>query len=203
MKIHVNNLTQPEENFLTRREKIENLTFLGEIFQIHTQTINGWPDPGQKFWPRPITIKDTLKNRVQRVWLPKSEKSLLGKPILTGPRLWVLEKTIGVDFESDSVTWKFDLRLLPLGLARWKAGTPEWWWSIASSAWRIFFFTLSVNWFQIDTTFQLFCKPYYHISSHLINWWCWCLVRNTDNTFLGIVSGQSSFSLWFFPIHLS
>jgi len=39
--------------------------FLGEIFQIQTQTINGWPDPshkkltrpdlGQKFWPGPIT----------------------------------------------------------------------------------------------------------------------------------------------------
>jgi len=32
-------LTQPEEIFLTEKEKIENLTFLGEIFQ--TQTIDG------------------------------------------------------------------------------------------------------------------------------------------------------------------
>jgi len=38
----------------SRREKIEKFDVLGEIFQIQTQTINGWPDltqpdPGQKF----------------------------------------------------------------------------------------------------------------------------------------------------------
>jgi len=32
--------------------------FLGEIFQIQTQTINGWPDPGQKiFDPDPSLIR--------------------------------------------------------------------------------------------------------------------------------------------------
>jgi len=35
--------------FWPNGEKLKNLTFLGEIFQIQTQTINGWPDPGQKF----------------------------------------------------------------------------------------------------------------------------------------------------------
>jgi len=52
-------LTQPKEIFLTRRfffwhkgKTIENLTFLGETFQTQTQTINGWPDPGQKFLTR-------------------------------------------------------------------------------------------------------------------------------------------------------
>jgi len=42
--------TWPEEIFFwPEGNKIEKLTFLGEIFQIQTQTINGWPDPGQKF----------------------------------------------------------------------------------------------------------------------------------------------------------
>jgi len=63
--------TQPEEIFIDPKgKKLKNLTFLGQIFQIQTQTINGWPDPtrpdpsrkkltrpnpGQKFWPKPIT----------------------------------------------------------------------------------------------------------------------------------------------------
>jgi len=39
-------LTQPEEIIFDPKGKIlKNLTFLGEIFQIQTQTINGWPDP--------------------------------------------------------------------------------------------------------------------------------------------------------------
>jgi len=39
-----------------RGKKLKNLMFLGEIFQIQSQTINGWPDPShKKFWPGPIT----------------------------------------------------------------------------------------------------------------------------------------------------
>jgi len=47
--------TRSEEIFFDPKEK--KLTFLGEIFQILTQTINGWPDPTQvkNIWPRPIT----------------------------------------------------------------------------------------------------------------------------------------------------
>jgi len=40
-------LFQPEEIFFVWREKLKNLTFLGEILQ--TQTINGWTNPGPKF----------------------------------------------------------------------------------------------------------------------------------------------------------
>jgi len=50
--------TQPEEIFFDPKgKKLKNLTFLGEIFQIQTQTINGWPDPTwvKNFWPGPIT----------------------------------------------------------------------------------------------------------------------------------------------------
>jgi len=36
---------RPKEIFMTWRAKLKNLTFLGEIFWIKTQTINGWPDP--------------------------------------------------------------------------------------------------------------------------------------------------------------
>jgi len=37
--------TQPEAIFFDPKgKKLKNLTFLGEIFQILTQTINGWPD---------------------------------------------------------------------------------------------------------------------------------------------------------------
>jgi len=46
-------LTQPEEVFFwSEGKKLKNLTFLGEILQIQTQTINGWPSPGQKFLTR-------------------------------------------------------------------------------------------------------------------------------------------------------
>jgi len=59
-------LTWPEDTFLDPKgKKLKNLTFLGEIFQTQTQTINGWPDltratknwpyPGQKFLTRLIT----------------------------------------------------------------------------------------------------------------------------------------------------
>jgi len=38
-------LTRPEDIFFDPKgEKLKNFTFLGEIFQIQTQTINGWPD---------------------------------------------------------------------------------------------------------------------------------------------------------------
>jgi len=47
-------LTQPKEIFFdTEGKKLKNLSFLGEIFQIQTQTINGWPDPTQ---PEPQKI---------------------------------------------------------------------------------------------------------------------------------------------------
>jgi len=43
-------LTQPKEVFFWPvGKKLKNLRFLGEIFQIQTQIINGWPDLGQKF----------------------------------------------------------------------------------------------------------------------------------------------------------
>jgi len=51
-------LTRPEEIFFAPKgKKLKNLTFLGEIFKIQTQTINGWPDPTRvkNFWPGPIT----------------------------------------------------------------------------------------------------------------------------------------------------
>jgi len=49
-------LTRPEAIFFDPKgKKLKNLTFLGEIFRILTQTINGWPDPTQatKNWPDP------------------------------------------------------------------------------------------------------------------------------------------------------
>jgi len=59
-------LTRPEEIFFDpKRKKLNNLTFLGEIFQIPTQTMNGWPDPTRatKNWPGPITTLNYLKMR--------------------------------------------------------------------------------------------------------------------------------------------
>jgi len=43
-------LFRPEAIFFfnIRREKLKNLTFLGEIFKTQTQTINGWPDLSYK-----------------------------------------------------------------------------------------------------------------------------------------------------------
>jgi len=55
--------TRPKEIFFDPKgKKLKNLTFLGEIFQIQTQTINGWPKltKVKKFWPGPITIFDTF-----------------------------------------------------------------------------------------------------------------------------------------------
>jgi len=41
--------TWPEDIlFDPKGKKLKNLTFWGEIFQIQTQTINGWPDPSHK-----------------------------------------------------------------------------------------------------------------------------------------------------------
>jgi len=45
-------LILPNDIFLTRRAKNEKFGFLGQNFQIHTQTINGWPNPGLKFLTR-------------------------------------------------------------------------------------------------------------------------------------------------------
>jgi len=49
-------LTRPEAIFFDPKgKKLKNLTFIGEIFEIQTQTINGWPDPTRatKNWPDP------------------------------------------------------------------------------------------------------------------------------------------------------
>jgi len=45
----------PKQFFYPKQKKIENLTFLGEIFQILTQTRNGWPNltRATKNWPDP------------------------------------------------------------------------------------------------------------------------------------------------------
>jgi len=59
--------TQPEEIFFDPKGKnLKNLMFLGQIFQIQTQTINGWPDPTRvkNFWPGPITSFYTVDIRV-------------------------------------------------------------------------------------------------------------------------------------------
>jgi len=56
-------LTRPEEIFFDLKgNKLKNLTFLGEIFQIQTKTIDGWLNPTQaaKFWPGPITTDHPL-----------------------------------------------------------------------------------------------------------------------------------------------
>jgi len=48
--------TRPEETFFDPKgKKLKKLTFLGEIFQTQTQTINGWPDLSHKklTWPDP------------------------------------------------------------------------------------------------------------------------------------------------------
>jgi len=51
--------TWPEAIFFDPKgKKLKYLMFLGEIFQILTQIINGWPDPTRvkNFCPGPITI---------------------------------------------------------------------------------------------------------------------------------------------------
>jgi len=55
--------TRPEAIFFDPKgKKLKNLTFLGEIFWILTQTINGWPDPTRVkiFWPGPITSANSF-----------------------------------------------------------------------------------------------------------------------------------------------
>jgi len=70
--------TQPEEIFSDplKGKKFKNLMFLGEIFPIQTQTINGWPDPTQvkNFWPGPITSRLAKS--------PKAINTFLGVPPL-------------------------------------------------------------------------------------------------------------------------
>jgi len=54
-------LTWPKAIFFDPRgKKLKNLTFLGEIFEIQTQAINGWPNPTQatKNWPDPTWVKN-------------------------------------------------------------------------------------------------------------------------------------------------
>jgi len=53
-------LTQ-RDFFDPKRKKLKNLTFLGDIFQIQTQTISGLPNPTRatKNWPDP-SLKDGL-----------------------------------------------------------------------------------------------------------------------------------------------
>jgi len=47
-------LTQPEAIFFDpKQKKLKNTAFLGEIFKIQPQTINGWPDPCHKKLTRP------------------------------------------------------------------------------------------------------------------------------------------------------
>jgi len=48
-------LTQPKEIFLTRRENLKNLTFLGEIFQTKPKPLMADPTQVKNFWPWPIT----------------------------------------------------------------------------------------------------------------------------------------------------
>jgi len=40
---------------------MKNLTFLGEIFQTQTQTIDGWPNPSHKKLTNAIGIANVLK----------------------------------------------------------------------------------------------------------------------------------------------
>jgi len=70
--------TRPEAIFFDRkRKKLKNLTFLGELFEIQTQTINGWPNPTRpepqkiyptqvkNFWPGPITTSFIINNQTK------------------------------------------------------------------------------------------------------------------------------------------
>jgi len=54
-------LTLPDDIFFYPKGKLlKNLIFLGEIFQIHTQTKDGWPDPTRAtiIWPDPTRVKN-------------------------------------------------------------------------------------------------------------------------------------------------
>jgi len=62
--------TQPEEIFFDPKGK--NLTFLGEIFRIQTQTINGWPNPSHIKLTRPYPeSKKFDPGRVCHLWVWK------------------------------------------------------------------------------------------------------------------------------------
>jgi len=82
--------TRPEEIFFDPKgKKLKNLTFLGEIFRILTQTINGWPDPTRAiknwpdptrvkiFWPGPITSLDpyTFSTQLSKIALFTSDST--------------------------------------------------------------------------------------------------------------------------------
>jgi len=70
-------LTRPEEIFFDpKRKKLKNLTFLGEIFQIQTQTINDWPDPSHKKLTQPDpdpSLLDTPKHIVEQFKVKNSK----------------------------------------------------------------------------------------------------------------------------------
>jgi len=62
--------TRPEEIFFDLKgKKLKNLTFLGEIFQIQTQIINGWPDPSHKKLTRPDPGHNNLNPDPSLVWI--------------------------------------------------------------------------------------------------------------------------------------
>jgi len=48
--------------FLTQRAKIEKFGIFRGNFPNQIQTLDGLPNRGQKFWPRPITNSETLLN---------------------------------------------------------------------------------------------------------------------------------------------
>jgi len=91
--------TQPEEIFFdTKGKKLKILTFLGEIFQIQTQTINGRPDPSHKkltrvknFWPGPITIQNTSREFISQIFIHAVPQSV------------VVVGTFDVNFASTSI----------------------------------------------------------------------------------------------------
>jgi len=75
--------TQTEEIFFEPNgKKLKNLTFLGEIFQIQTQTINGWPNPSHKklTWPN---LGQKILTQTHHYVLPLigTEKVETGNPI--------------------------------------------------------------------------------------------------------------------------
>jgi len=78
-------LTRPEDIFFNpKQKKLKNLTFLEEIFQIQTQTTNGWPDPtwvknfdpnpslAMTTWPRWLIISLIWANYMEQVILTVS-----------------------------------------------------------------------------------------------------------------------------------
>jgi len=121
-------LTQPEEIFLIRRENIEKFDiFRGGIFQIQTQTINGWPEPTR---PDPSHKKLTRRDP--------------GQKFLT--RTHHLPKRL-TKFKTESHDWNWDykhrlglsfFRASPLAYRSLADGTGfENWWLIKSCSGRL------------------------------------------------------------------